>query len=45
MIKANPDVDSKTATVVFDDAKTDIDKIVAALQAGGFAVSGKPELK
>jgi len=43
VIKADHDVDSKTVTVVFDDAKTDINKIVEALEASGFAVAGKPE--
>lgn len=43
VISADDDTTNRTLTIVFDDAKTSVEKIRAALAKEGFPVSGEPE--
>ena len=43
ILKYNLHTKSFTATIIFDDKKTSIDKIIEKLSRGGYPVSGDPQ--
>jgi hypothetical protein len=38
------DIVNATMTIIFDDAKIDLDKIKAAMQKADFPIEGEPEI-